>query len=78
MVFTHNKNADQFDPLSYGNVRVLETNSQPPSFTEMSSGDAALNSNVTGKHLTCERQKSILLYGFSLLSVVRSWKGEHV
>lgn len=48
MVFTHNKNADQFDPLSYGNLRVLETNSQPPSFTEMSSGDAASNSNVTG------------------------------
>uniref|UniRef100_A0ACD5WX85 Uncharacterized protein n=1 Tax=Avena sativa TaxID=4498 RepID=A0ACD5WX85_AVESA len=48
MVFTHNGDADHFNPLSYGNLRGLEATSQSVSFTEMNSGDASSNSNLTG------------------------------
>jgi hypothetical protein len=52
MVFTPNREADHFNPLSYGNLRGLEATSQSALFTEMNSGDASSNSNVTGKHFT--------------------------
>ncbi|KAF0921898.1 hypothetical protein E2562_020509 [Oryza meyeriana var. granulata] len=47
MVFSHNKNAIQFDPLSYVNLSGLDADSQPASFTEMNSRDAPSNSHVT-------------------------------
>ncbi|KAM0826798.1 hypothetical protein ACQ4PT_068619 [Festuca glaucescens] len=48
MVFTHEKDADYFNPLSYGNLRGLEDSNQSASFTEMNSGDASSDSNFTG------------------------------
>uniref|UniRef100_J3LPY1 Myb-like domain-containing protein n=2 Tax=Oryza brachyantha TaxID=4533 RepID=J3LPY1_ORYBR len=47
MVFSHNKNANQFDPLSYVNLSGLDADNQPSSFTEMNSRDAPSNSHVT-------------------------------
>ncbi|CAM0873605.1 unnamed protein product [Alopecurus aequalis] len=48
MVFTRDRDADYFNPLSYVNLRGLEATSQSASFTEINSGDASSNSNVTG------------------------------
>uniref|UniRef100_A0A0D9VVF2 Myb-like domain-containing protein n=1 Tax=Leersia perrieri TaxID=77586 RepID=A0A0D9VVF2_9ORYZ len=47
MVFSHNKNITQFDPLSYVNLSGLDADSQTASFTEMSSRDVRSNSHVT-------------------------------
>ena len=52
MVFTQDRDADYFNPVSYGNLRGLEATSQFASFSEMNSGDASSNSNVTGEHFT--------------------------
>jgi hypothetical protein len=80
MVFTHDKDADYFNPLSYGNLRGLEDSNQSASFTEMNSGDASSDSNFTGKlNFTCKEEKCLNYYLVSHFCLfLRSWKGEHI
>uniref|UniRef100_A0A0E0D2B9 Myb-like domain-containing protein n=1 Tax=Oryza meridionalis TaxID=40149 RepID=A0A0E0D2B9_9ORYZ len=47
MVFSHNKNSNQFDPLSYVNLSGLDADGQSVSFTDMNSRDAPSNSHVS-------------------------------
>lgn len=69
MVFSHNKNSNQFDPLSYVNLSGLDADSQSVSFTDMNSRDAPSNSHVTGRPSILGSKEASYFLVFSFLFV---------